>query len=239
MAATAAISVCLTTIIRTAPGSVYSLATAGSMGILHSKALQFRWIADAIYRHREWLNPDTPPANIVTGSRARILSFDIDSGAPGAEYIYDVEPVVFIPASIIGFATNGLGLIVAVGDRQFITIERAADALIPVPTRPVIPSVSIMRMRATPRMYQECTIAGARCSGKKDIAAGLVGTEKRDGSALAQGNIEGITLGLVFNGRRTVILVADNNFTRTQLTQFIALEMRHDMSKSPPALRTG
>ena len=101
---------------------------------------------------------DTPPANIVTGSRVRILSFDIDSGAPGPEYIYDVEPVVFIPASIIGFATNGLTDFVAVGDRQFITIERAftLDALIP---RDQLTGYSIRLYyadAATPRTYQEC-----------------------------------------------------------------------------------
>ena len=80
------------------------------------------------------------------------------------------------------------------------------------------------------------TIAGVSVVPvKKTLLLDLSELKNADGSALAQGNIEGITLGPVFNGRRTVILVADNNFTRGQLTQFIALEMRHDMSKSPPA----
>jgi hypothetical protein len=182
---------------------------------------------------------DTPPANIVTGSRARILSFDIDSGASGAEYIYDVEPVVFIPASIIGFATNGLTDFVAVGDRQFITIERAftLDALIPGTNST---GYAIRLYYADARNATDVsgmrTIAGASVVPvKKTLLLDLSQLKNADGSALAQGNIEGITLGPVFNGRRTVILVADNNFTRTQLTQFIALEMRHDMSKSPPA----
>ena len=38
-----------------------------------------------------------------------------------------------------------------------------------------------------------------------------------DGSALKPGNMEGITFGPNFNGKRTLILVADNNFSRTSV----------------------
>jgi hypothetical protein len=182
---------------------------------------------------------DTPPANIVTGSRARILSFDIDTGAAGSEYTYDVEPVFFIPASIIGFATNGLTDFVAIGDRQFIMIERAftLDALIPGKNST---GYSIRLYYADARNATDIagmrTIAGIRVVPlKKTLLLDLSELKNADGSVLAQGNIEGITLGPVFNGRGTLILVADNNFSRGQLTQFIALEIRHDMPKSPSA----
>jgi hypothetical protein len=182
---------------------------------------------------------DTPPANIITGSRARILSFDIDTGAPNAEYTYDVEPVFFIPASIIGFATNGLTDFVAIGDRQFIMIERAftLDALIPGKNST---GYSIRLYYADARNATDIagmqTIAGMRVVPvKKTLLLDLSELKNADGSVLAQGNIEGITFGPVFNGRATLILVADNNFSRGQLTQFIALEIRHDMPKSPSA----
>jgi hypothetical protein len=39
-------------------------------------------------------------------------------------------------------------------------------------------------------------------------------------------NIEGITLGPVLpNGSRSVVVVSDNNFSATQVTQFIAFEV--------------
>jgi hypothetical protein len=60
---------------------------------------------------------------------------------------------------------------------------------------------------------------------RKTLLLDLSELKNDDGSPLAQGNIEGITLGPIFNGKRTVILVADNNFSRNQLTQFIALEI--------------
>jgi hypothetical protein len=59
----------------------------------------------------------------------------------------------------------------------------------------------------------------------KTLLLDLSELKNTDGSALAAGNIEGITFGPLFNGKRTVILVADNNFTTAQLTQFIALEI--------------
>lgn len=172
---------------------------------------------------------DAPPANIVTGSRSRILSFDIDSGAPGAEYVYNVDPVAFIPASIVGFATNGLTDFVAIGDRQFVTIERAftLDALLPGNNST---GYTIRLYYADARNATDVsgmpTIAGfSVVPVRKTLLLDLSELKNDDGSALAQGNVEGITLGPIFNGKRTVILVADNNFSRSQLTQFIALEI--------------
>ncbi|MEO7687589.1 MAG: esterase-like activity of phytase family protein, partial [Nitrosospira sp.] len=101
----------------------------GDRGIYNNLAFESLAISvdgDTLYTATEnGLIQDTPPSNIFTGSRSRILSFDIASGKPGAEYIYDVGPVVFAPASFVGFATNGLTDFIAIGDRQFITIERS------------------------------------------------------------------------------------------------------------------
>ena len=43
-----------------------------------------------------------------------------------------------------------------------------------------------------------------------------------DGSVLALDNIEGITFGPMHEGKRTLILVSDNNFNPAQFTQFLA-----------------
>ncbi|MBA4141816.1 MAG: esterase-like activity of phytase family protein [Nitrosospira sp.] len=175
---------------------------------------------------------DTPPASILAGSRARILSFDIESGKPAAEYIYDTDPVVFAPAAIIGFATNGVTDFIAIGDRQFIAIERSFTlrALIPGSTST---GYAVRLYYADARDATDVsgleTIVGASIRPvRKALLLNLSELKNEDGSVLAQGNIEGITLGPDFNGKRTIILVADNNFTKTQLTQFIALEINPD-----------
>ena len=97
---------------------------------------------------------DSPPANAYTGSRARVLAFDIASGRPCAEYIYEVEPVAIAPPLFGPFATNGLTDLLAIGDRQFITIERSftPDAVIPGKA-PAIPSACIMPTREKPPMF--------------------------------------------------------------------------------------
>ena len=42
---------------------------------------------------------------------------------------------------------------------------------------------------------------------------------------LASDNIEGITFGPMVDGKATLILVSDNNFSGTQFTQFVALQV--------------
>jgi hypothetical protein len=172
---------------------------------------------------------DSPPSNLFTGSRARILSFDIASGSPAEEYIYPVGPVAFAPSSLWGFATNGLTDFVAIGDRQFITIERSftLGALTP---GSIATGFTVRLFYADARHATDVSrmdsIAGESIQPvSKTLLLDLSELKNTDGSPLAAGNIEGITFGPVFNGKRTIILVADNNFTTAQLTQFVALEI--------------
>jgi hypothetical protein len=172
---------------------------------------------------------DSPPANLFTGSRARILSFDIASGEPAEEYIYPVGPVVFAPSSLWGFATNGLTDFIAIGDRQFITIERSFT-LGALTSGNIATGFTVRLFYADARNATDVSgmdsIAGKSIQPViKTLLLDLSELKNTDGSALAAGNIEGIALGPLFNGKRTVILVADNNFTTAQLTQFIALEI--------------
>lgn len=175
---------------------------------------------------------DSPPSNILTGSRARILSFDIDSGKSRAEYIYDVGPVVFAPASFIGFATNGLTDFIVIGDRQFITIERSytlgAATAGNTATGYTVRLYYADARNATDVSGMESIANGSIQSVSKTLLLDLSDLKNADGSVLAVGNIEGITLGPIFNGKRTLVLVADNNFSRKQFTQFMALEISPD-----------
>jgi hypothetical protein len=172
---------------------------------------------------------DSPPSNIFTGSRARILSFDIASGKPGAEYIYDVEPVAVAPAFLIGFATNGLTDFVAIGDRQFITIERSftLDAAAPLSTDTgyTVRLYYADARRATDISGMASIVGKSIEPVSKTLLLDLSDLKNAEGSPLVPGNIEGLTLGPLFNGKRTIVLVADNNFARNHVTQFIALEM--------------
>lgn len=171
---------------------------------------------------------DSPPATAFNGSRARILAFDISTARSSEEYIYEVEPVIQAPPLLRPFAINGLTDFVATGDRQFITVERSftADAVIPGGSTGYKIRLFYADARGSTNVSGMESIAGRGIvPARKWLLLDLSDLKNSDGSPLSVGNIEGITFGPDFNGRRTLILVADNNFSTFQLTQFIALEL--------------
>ncbi|WP_082536165.1 MULTISPECIES: esterase-like activity of phytase family protein [unclassified Roseateles] len=181
------------------------------------------------------LAQDGPPSSVTHGSRARLLGFDAATGLAGAEYVYDVSPVALPPIFPGLFATNGLADMLAIGDRQFITIERsfAVGAATPgvAATTNGQPTGNTIRLfyadaRGATDVSGLTSIAGAAVTAvKKELLLDLSTLKHDDGSALALDNIEGLTLGPVIDGKQTLILVSDNNFGGSQFTQFVALSI--------------
>ena len=175
------------------------------------------------------LAQDSPPSGVGNGSSARILSLDIATGLPGEEYLYPVEEVATPPILPGLFSTNGLTDMVAIGDRQFISIERSYA--IGAQTRGSITTGKTVRLfyidarGATDISGLESIVGHTVKAVDKILIVDLSDLKNDDGSSLALDNIEGITLGPLFEGKSTVILVSDNNFSRHQFTQFIALVM--------------
>lgn len=175
------------------------------------------------------LTQDSPPAAVGNGSRARILSFNIATGLPGAEYIYNVEQVAVAPIVPGLYATNGLTDMVAIGDRQFITVERSYALGAQTPGSPVtgktIRLFYVDARNATDVSGLE-SIAGHNVKAvTKTLLLDLSELKQDDGATLALDNIEGITFGPEFEGKATLILVSDNNFRSRQFTQFVALQI--------------
>lgn len=215
------------------PAGSNSGLAAGDMGVYNNLAFESLTISTdgaTLYTATEnGLAQDSLPATVLNGSRARILGFDLATGAATAEYVYQVGPVALAPNPITGFATNGLTDLVAIGDRQFIGIERSFAVGAVTPGTPVTGN--------TIRLYHLDARAATNVAGVADLdnaaftpvaktlLADLSSFTQDDGTPLALDNIEGITLGPVVNGKQTLILVSDNNFGATQFTQFVALEI--------------
>lgn len=213
-------------------GSTLGIAP-GDVGIYNNLAFESMTISfdgKTLYTATEnALAQDSLPATVANGSRARILSFDIASRAAGAEYAYDVGPVVIGPNPAGAFATNGLTDLLAVGDRQFIAIERSFAVGAATPGTPVTGN-SILLYHVDARNATD--IAGiadltgvAITSATKTLMLDLSSLKNDDGSALALDNIEGLTLGPAVGGKQSLLLVSDNNFNGAQFTQIVALQV--------------
>jgi hypothetical protein len=218
-------------------GSASGLA-AGDMGVYNNLAFESVAITPdgrALWTMSEnGLAQDGPPAAVGRGSRARMLSFDLETGKPGAEYIYEVGPVPFAPARPGDFSTNGVPDMLALSSTEFIVIERAFAV------GAVTPGAAAHTKQPTSntiKLYRIDTRGATDVSGwpsikgrdvvpvKRTLLLDLSSLRNDDGSVLALDNVEGITLGPLVDGKRTLILASDNNFNPAQFTQFIALQI--------------
>ncbi|HEY9105145.1 MAG TPA: esterase-like activity of phytase family protein [Roseateles sp.] len=218
-------------------GSASGLA-AGDMGVYNN--LAFESVAITPDGKTLWtmvengLAQDSLPTAVGRGSRARMLSFDLDTGKPGAEYVYDVSPLPFPPAKAGDFATNGVPDMLALSSTEFIVIERAFAVGAATPGRAALTKRPTSN---TIKLFRIDTRGATDVSGWTSIKGHDIVPVKRrllldlstltndDGSVLALDNIEGITFGPTVDGKRTLILVSDNNFNPAQFTQFIALTL--------------
>lgn len=180
------------------------------------------------------LAQDDAPATLEHGSRARLLSFDLDSGRAGAEYIYEVGPVPLPPAKPGDFSVNGVADMLALSDHEFIAIERgfavgaATPGVSPVNGKPTGHTIqlTLIDTRGATDVSGWASIKGRTLTPvKRSLLLDLSTLKNEDGSPLALDNVEGLAFGPMLNGRRTLVLISDNNFGADQFTQFIALSV--------------
>ncbi|PTT77885.1 hypothetical protein DBR42_24520, partial [Pelomonas sp. HMWF004] len=115
---------------------------------------------------------------------------------------------------------------------EFIVIERAYAV---GAVTPGVAALTQLPTSNTIKLYRIDTQGATDVSGwpsikgrevvpvQRKLLLDLSTLKNDDGSVLALDNIEGITFGPEVDGKRTLILVSDNNFNPAQFTQFIAL----------------
>ena len=174
--------------------------------------------------NEEALIDDGPVATLETGSWLRMIRFDPVSGVAVAQYAYALPPIPLrrsrnertVPVSR---ASNGLTDLLAVDESSFIAVERAY-----VPGEGVTVRLMLTRMEAsTTDVSPIQRLPGALF---QPMSRELLLELPIPLNSLQLDNIEAIAWGPVLtNGNRSLILVSDNNFSRLQTTQFMALEM--------------
>lgn len=186
----------------------------GTVGVRSNQALESlaatpsgRWLYTAT---EDALIQDGPTATGAAGSLSRILRFDLATGQAGAEFLYQTDPI----AGTAGFVSGGLVELLALDDTHLLALER---------------SLAIVGGYSA-KLY-EVDLGGATDVRSMESVAGVAGLATAHKTLLLDlktlglplWNLEGMTFGPdLADGRRSLILVSDNNFNTLESTQFLA-----------------
>ncbi|MGD9738333.1 MAG: esterase-like activity of phytase family protein [Bauldia sp.] len=188
--------------------------TVGTYGNLAFEGLTLSADGNMLFATTEnALAQDGLRATLEGGSRSRLIAFDLATGAPTAEYVYLTDPIFTAATTEPAFNDNGISEILAVGDSEFLVVERSFAS-------GVGNQISLYL----------ATLDGATDILGAEIApADAVPMEKSLLLTIAEGdfgvdvdNIESVTFGPEIGGKRTLIIASDNNFSAAQFTQFVA-----------------
>ena len=143
---------------------------------------------------------DGPAATVANGSRARILRYDLRRDRLERQWFYDTDPVAEPPVPATQFSVNGLVELLPLDDDRLIAMERSF-------------SVGAPGTGNTIKLYDVSLRGG---TARKKLLLNL------DELGIPLDNVEGMTFGpRLKHGRRSIVLVSDNNFAATQFTQFL------------------
>ncbi|HTC00308.1 MAG TPA: esterase-like activity of phytase family protein [Ferruginibacter sp.] len=168
----------------------------------------------------EPLYEDGPRADITDNNTyTRILKFDITSKKNIAQYAYKISPIPH-PANPVGaFKMNGIPDILTIDDNKLLLIER---------------SYSTGRLGCSTRLFtvdlNGATDINNISSLSKTDKPFIPATKKllldMDSLGIYIDNIEGVTFGPTLpNGHKTLLFIADNNFSIFQKTQLLLFEV--------------
>jgi hypothetical protein len=157
---------------------------------------------------------DGPPAGIGVRSPARLLRYNLETGRPDRQYVYVTEPIAESPVPPTNFAVNGLVELLPLDKRSFLSMERSF-------------SVGAPDTGNTIKLFT-LDLSGAQNVNGRDVLTGPIEPARKtllldlDDLAIPLDNVEGMAFGPdLADGRRTLVLVSDNNFAPAQFTQFL------------------
>ena len=192
----------------------------GSRNNMTFEALSFASDGKSLWLGMEAaLYQDGPLATPDNGSVVRITRLD-RAGKVLGQYAYPIEPVASRPGPGRE-ADNGVSEILAVNDHQVLVVERAgvanADGVYTNHVR-----IYEMETQGATDVQALPALAGATyVPARKRLLLDL----EKTGLARVD-NIEGISWGpRLENGRRSLVLISDDNFNPLQVTQILAFEV--------------
>lgn len=160
---------------------------------------------------------DGPAATLTERSPVRLLRYNLQTGRLDRQYVYWTETIAEPPVPPTAFAVNGLVDLLPLNNQFLLAMERSFSVGAP-DTGNVIKLFSVK-------------VAGATDVNGTESLAGELGSVRPvqktrlldlDTLGIPLDNVEGMAFGPDLpDGRRSLILVSDNNFAPAQFTQFL------------------
>ena len=163
------------------------------------------------------LAQDGPAATPTNGSVARLLRYRLGSGLVDRAFAYPVDPVAAEPVPSTAFSVNGLVELLPLNNQFLLAMERSFSV--------GVGNAVTLHLVGLPGADD---ISGLDSLVGADVQP-VTKTEVLDLTTLGLtlDNLEGMTFGpRLADGRRSVLVVSDNNFTPDQVSQFLLLAVR-------------
>lgn len=169
---------------------------------------------------------DGPQAAVGESSPSRLMLFDLETEQLAAEYLYNTDPVVAEPNPPEGFAAAGLVELLALDDDRYLALERMYAA-----GSTGMPGNNGMNVRLYEITRSQATDIQSKNSLLETGLEQIVPVEKQLVLDLATldiplSNLEGMALGpKLEDGRRSLLMISDDNFGANQFTQILLFGM--------------
>ena len=192
-----------------------------SSGIRHNLAFESVGVPQngrfAFVATENALFQDGPAATVAGGSPARILRYNLQTGRLDRQWVYVTDPVAQAPVPASQFSVNGLVELLPLNNEFMIAMERSF-------------SVGVPGTGNTIKLYALALPGATDVNGVESLQSQLGSIRPAEKTLLLDlgelgiplDNVEGLTFGpRLPDGRRSVVLVSDNNFAPAQFTQFL------------------
>jgi len=189
---------------------------------------------------------DGPAATLDDGSLVRVIQYDLTTGEPVKEFLYETDEVAAAPVPEDAFSTNGLVELLAIDNTgTLLALERSFSVgvgnsikLYEVRTQ-LTTDVSDFDGLTVPDDTPFDVEPGEPLFDVDAIATKELLLDFSD-LGITLDNSEALAFGPTLpDGRQSFFVVSDNNFSDTQFTQFLAFALDLDSTPAiPPTLET-
>lgn len=170
---------------------------------------------------------DGPAGSVTNDTRSRLLRYDLTTGQPNGEFLYETDRVAFAPQPSTGFTSTGLVDLLALDNgTTLLALERSFSLGRPGGGNTIkLYEFSLDEATDISNIPSLNALSATELANIRPVQKQLLLNLNDLGLANGLNNIEGIELGPQLpNGMRSLILVSDDNFNIGNIPQVPFLE---------------